>query len=127
MLHYVFAKMEMAEERGLGVKSVRNSATQNGLPLPKYSWEAPYLVLTLYRNPGSAVNTLSESLFQNLIPEERKGWPFLAARSDTTQSHYARHLGITARTAQRHLTHFVKLGLLRRLGHGPATEYKVIN
>jgi len=31
-----------------------------------------------------------------------------------------------ARTAQRHLTHFVKLGLLRRVGRGPATEYRIV-
>ena len=33
---------------------------------------------------------------------------------------------ITPRTAQRHLGHFVDLGLLRCLGSGPATEYQVI-
>ena len=33
---------------------------------------------------------------------------------------------INPRTAQRHLKHFVSLGLLRRLGSGPATEYQVI-
>lgn len=36
-LHYVFGKSELAEERGLGLKTMRESATQAGLPLPKLS------------------------------------------------------------------------------------------
>jgi Fic family protein len=55
--------------------------------------------------------------------EEQEGWAFLASRTGTTQSEYARTLGVTARTAQRHLTHFVELGLLRRVGAARATEY----
>ncbi len=37
-----------------------------------------------------------------------------------------RDMGIAFRMAQRHLIHFVELGLLRRIGSGPATEYQVI-
>lgn len=122
-LHYVFGKMELAEERGLGLKTMRESAAQAGLPLPKYSWEAPYLVLTLYRNAESATRTLDKKVAHQLTDQEREGWAFLASRTATTQSEYARHLGVTARTAQRHLTHFVQLGLLRRVGRGRAIEY----
>jgi predicted HTH transcriptional regulator len=41
--------MELAEERGLGLKSMRTRATEAGLPLPKFSYHAPYLDLILYR------------------------------------------------------------------------------
>lgn len=125
-LHYVFAKMGLAEERSLGLKSMKNNAADAGLPLPKYSWEAPYLVLTLYRSAESAAKTLDEKLARQLTAEEQNGWAFLAGRTAATQNEYARHLGVTARTAQRHLTHFVELGLLRRIGRGPATEYQVV-
>lgn len=122
-LHAVFSKMELAEERGLGLKSMKSRAAEAELPLPKYSWEDPYLVLTLYRSPESAAKGLGKGIATELTQEEQKGWAFLASRTGTTQSEYARNLGVTARTAQRHLTHFVELGLLRRVGAGPATEY----
>jgi len=51
---------------------------------------------------------------------------FLAGRTSTIQSEYARRMEVTARTAQRHLTHFVELGLLRRVGRGRATEYQLV-
>jgi ATP-dependent DNA helicase RecG len=126
VLHYVFAKMELAEERGLGLKSMKNDATEAGLPLPTYGWEDPYLVLTLYRAPESATKTLGKAIVAELTTEEQKGWSFIAGKTSTTQSEYAQHLGVTARTAQRHLTHFVELRLLRRIGQGPTTSYKVI-
>lgn len=126
VLHYVFARMGLAEERGLGLKSMRNDASEAGLPLPSYRWEDPYLVLTLYRTAESVTRTLDKAIVRELTPEEQKGWTFITGRTGTTQNEYARHMGVTARTAQRHLTHFVKLGLLRRLGRGPATEYQVV-
>ncbi|OFZ25999.1 MAG: hypothetical protein A2381_11705 [Bdellovibrionales bacterium RIFOXYB1_FULL_37_110] len=39
ILHYVFAKMKLAEERGLGLKSMRMRAIKAHLPLPEYSYE----------------------------------------------------------------------------------------
>ena len=65
-------------------------------------------------------------VLRELTSEERKGWSFFAGRTTATQSEYAQHMGVTARTAQRHLTHFVELGMLRRRGQGPATKYEVV-
>lgn len=126
VLHYVFAQMELAEERGLGLKSMKARAQTAGLPLPRYAWEAPYLVLTMFRTAEGAFRVLDEVVLRELTSGERKGWSFLAGRTTATQSEYAQHIGVTARTAQRHLTHFVKLGLLRRRGKGPATTYEVV-
>ena len=62
MLHVVFSRMEMAEERGLGLKSMKARASELRLPLPKYSWEDPYLTLTLYRTAESATKALDKSI-----------------------------------------------------------------
>jgi ATP-dependent DNA helicase RecG len=123
VLHYVFARMGMAEEQGYGLSSLKKHAEELGLPLPSYSMEGDSLVLTIYRTPESATKGLG-SMLQELTVEEQEGWKFVAGRTGTTQSEYAGHLGVTARTAQRHLTHFVRLGLLSRLGRGPATKYR---
>lgn len=126
ILHFVFARMELAEERGLGLKSMRTRAQAAGLALPRFAWEEPYLVLTLFRTAESAARALAPAVLRELTPEERGGWSFLAGRTSVLQREYAQHLGVTARTAQRHLTHFVELGLLRRRGKGPATRYDVL-
>lgn len=125
VLHHVFASMEMAEERGLGLKSMREKAVAAGLPLPKYAWQAPYLVLTIYRSEEAATRALGAKLLQALSDEEREGWSFIAARPSVTQREYAAHLGVKPRTAQRQLAHFVELGMLERQGKGPVTRYVV--
>lgn len=125
-IHYVFARMAMAEERGLGMKSLKTRPVEFGLPLPRYSLEEPYLVLTLYRNAESAMRNLPPKILETLNKDERAGLIFLFSQTKTTKAGYAKHMGYDDRKAQRHLKQFVELGLLQRIGAGPATEYLVV-
>lgn len=125
VLHYVFAKMELAEERGLGLKSMKTRASDSGLPLPTYRWEDPYLELTLYRNAAAASAALDQKVLESLSKSERSGWEWLATKEETTSNEYAAAMEIPNRTALNHLKRFVDLELLRRTGSGPATTYRV--
>ena len=40
-LHYVFAQARLAEERGLGIRTLRSVPEKYGLPAPRYSFEDP--------------------------------------------------------------------------------------
>ena len=37
---------------------MKTGAEGLGLPLPRYMWDDPYLVLTLYRSPQAAVQAM---------------------------------------------------------------------
>ncbi len=125
-LHYVFARMRLAEERGLGLKSMKMKASDAGLPLPKFSWEDPYIVLTLYQSVVSAARMMAPDVFEELSASERKGWEWLSLRENTTTTEYAAAMRIPGRTALNHLKRFVDLGLLRRVGAGRASRYEVV-
>jgi len=125
-LHAVFNTMQLAEERGLGLRSMRDRAKKAELPLPSYAWNEPYLDLTIYRTAESATKTLDKNILDELSYFEQKGWTFIVNMGTTTQNKYALEMRVSPRTAQRHLTHFVELGLLERVGSGPATKYRVI-
>ena len=125
-LHYVFARMGLAEERGLGIKSLKAHAEQAGLPLPKYAFNNPYLVLTLYRTPTGAVRAVWEDTLQSLSPAEKSGWEWLTTRDVVTSGEYAHAMRIPGRTALNQLKHLTDLGLLRRTGGGPSTRYEVV-
>ena len=125
VLHYVFARMELAEERGLGLKSMKAHAEATGLPLPRYTWEDPYLVLTIYRSPAAAVRGLGDETLEGLSKAERVGWEWLATKQTVTSVEYAAAMRVPNRTALNHLKHFSELRLVRKLGLGPATRYKV--
>jgi len=125
-LHFVFARMEMAEEQGLGIGSLRDRARELGLPLPRYAWNAPYLVLTLYRSTVAAAKTLAQDVLDSLSKSEQKGWQWIVAQGRTSSSQYADAMNIDTRTARRHLNRFEELGLVRKTGSGPSIEYEVI-
>lgn len=126
VLHFVFAKMELAEERGLGLKSMKSHAEAAGLPLPRYAWEAPYLVLTLYRSAASAVRVLSPRVLDHLNADEKASWQFIVGRESVTSPVLMKEMGFDERKAQRVLKMLLDLGLLRRVGRGRATRYEVV-
>jgi len=124
-LHFVFARMGMAEEQGLGVGSLRDRSKELGLPLPRYTWDAPYLVLKLYRSAKSVIRELPANVLESLNAEERRGWEYLATKTACTRAAYEQHMGVDTRKAQRHFKRFVGLGLLRKIGASTSTSYEV--
>jgi ATP-dependent DNA helicase RecG len=124
-MHYVFARMELAEERGMGLRSMKERAEKLKLPLPRYVFADPYIVLTLYRSLESATLALPRNVLESLSEEERTGWQFLASRTNISVAEYSSHMKFSTRQAQRHLRKFAELKLLRRAKSGPLTEYRV--
>ena len=116
----------MAEEQGLGIASLRDRAKELGLPLPRYTWDAPYLVLKLYRSVESATRELTFDILDKLNVDERKGWQFLSTKTSFTRSEYEAYMGADKRKAQRQLKRFVELGLLMSVGAGRTAKYKVV-
>lgn len=127
ILHYVFSQMDLAEERGLGLKSMKLRTEKAGLPLPAYTWENPYVVLTLYRSAESASRTLRSDVLELLNDDERAGWEFVARRGDITSGELKKELGYDERKAQRILKKLMEVKLIRRVGKGPATRYVLLH
>lgn len=125
-LHFVFSRMGWAEEAGLGLKSMKTSAQRAGLPMPKYGWEDPYLVLTLYRGAKGVVQATDRATLAALSTAERSGWEWLATKEAVTSGEYANALGVAARTALSHLSKMNGLGLVERVGSGRATRYIIL-
>lgn len=126
VLHYVFRLMGLAEERGLGLRSLKRRAQELGLPLPRYTWEDPYLVLTLYREAASAAATLPDQVRRSLTVAERSGWQWLTSAGRATTAEYAEAMQVEQHTARRQLNRFVELGLVRRTGRTRGTSYDVV-
>ena len=126
VMHFVFAQMKLAEERGLGLKSMRLRASSAGMPLPSYSYKAPYVVLSLYREAAGALPGVGGDVAEQLSDAERKGWAWLVTRETVTTPEYQEAMNLPDRTARHHLRKLTALGLLRKAGSGPATHYEVV-
>jgi ATP-dependent DNA helicase RecG len=121
-LHYVFAKMEMAEERGLGMKTLRDASHGAGIPRPSYSMEDPYLVLSVFRTP-SKTDTPSASI---QIREELDVLSFLASRGPSGSKAIAERFGWDERKVQRVLARLIDSGQIRRRGAARASKYELV-
>ncbi|HDL64418.1 MAG TPA: hypothetical protein ENH12_03410 [Proteobacteria bacterium] len=106
--------------------ALRDRAKELGLPLPKYAWKAPYLVLTIYRSREAPIRTLAPATIELLSETETKGWQWIMTKGRFNSNQYANAVHVEGRTARRHLNRFIKLGMLNKIGSGPSTEYQVI-
>ena len=128
VLHYIFSRMDLAEERGLGLKSIRNYAVRAGLPLPRYRWVAPYLSLTVYRSGAALGADLTNRATMELLNADTgAAWDIVSARESTTTRGLMERLNFDERKTQRILRTLQDAGLVRRMGKGRATRYEVIS
>ena len=125
-LHYIFAQMELAEERGLGLKSLRTLSEQHGLPRPLFKMQEPYLALTLFRTLESTTHSLPAPLRERLNEDETRVWQFASTKESLSSPMVTNQFGFEERKAQRILRKLEDNQLLRRHGKGRATRYEVI-
>lgn len=124
LLHYVFSQMDLAEEKGHGLRSLKRRSQELGLPLPRYSYEAPYLNLTIFRNAQAARSTLTDDVLKRLSHDELQRWDWICQQETTTSGELATHLDVDGRTARRYLQKFVDIGLLETIGDARARKYR---
>ncbi len=126
-LHYVFARMGMAEEQGFGLeKSLKRKAEELALPLPSFTMDGDYLVLRIFRSRQSVIHILDPEIREALNRDEQAGWQLLAGRETTVSADLIQQLGFDERKAQRVLKKLIDVGLIRRVGKGRATRYEVL-
>lgn len=126
VLHYVFSRMRLAEERGLGLKSLRLRAEQAGVPLPRYRWRAPYLALSIYRSvAGLARELVGPEVLDGLGTAAKEAWRVAALGDWTSTRELMKGTGFDERKAQRALKALEEAGLLRRVGNGRATRFEI--
>jgi ATP-dependent DNA helicase RecG len=97
-----------------------------GLPVPSYSYKAPYVLLTLYPDVASATAGLGDKVLAKLSDAERAGWEWLVTRETVTTAEYQEAMRVPERTARFHLKSLGDLGLLRAKGAGRARRYEVV-
>jgi len=126
-LHFVFARMGMAEEQGLGLRSLKDRSSELALPLPRFAWDNPYLVLTLFRTKQAAIGILGKDVAKELNRSEQKGWEWLTmSPAPISAQEYAVAMKLSKRMANYHLKHFVEMGLLVPVEAGPQTRFRVL-
>src|SRR5258705_1929283 len=114
--------MDLAEERGLGMKTLGSMPEKYGLPMPRYAFNEPFLELTIFRNPA-AITRLAPGT--KLSADEAMALQFLASKRSAGSPQLMSELKFDERKAQRVLKRLVDSRLVRRWGKGRATRYEI--
>jgi ATP-dependent DNA helicase RecG len=118
-IHHALNKMRAAEERGYGMKMLEQVA-RTGLPRPSYTYDDPYLTLTIPLTADAALAAellvLNPETTANLSLAERRGLAFLLGHPHATNRQYADAIGVSLATGPRHLRKFETDRLIVRTG-----------
>ncbi len=125
IITYVFNKMGFIEEMGFGMDVLKSLHLKYGLPLPEYSYEDPFLILTFPRSYETVKNTIRNNGINRLSQEERIGYEFIKVNESVKRKQYEDYFKMDKKKAERHLTKMVEEGLISRKGSGPGTYYEV--
>lgn len=120
---YVFNQLHLAEQRGLGLKTIQSLQSEYNLPLPVIQYNAPYLEMVFSRS-SQPLRVRKEHA--GLKAEEQEGYDFIRRVGGLTKKEYAQVFEYSDRQAERHLKRFQELGLIQKKASGPYTYYELI-
>jgi len=126
IITYVFNLMGYVEETGLGMSAMKSLNEKYGLPLPEYTYEAPFLKLTFARSIESVKRVSIHTGLSNLNNEEILGYEFIKLQGKIERKQYQEHFDFDTKKAERHLKKMIDEKLIIRKGAGPSTYYEII-
>lgn len=127
-LMYVFDQLGIVEQRGLGFQTIKELPEKFDLPLPKVTYDAPYMVFTFPRNIEASRKLSNNKYTDQLKDDELIGYEWMQTKDEISARAYASKFEITTRTANRHLKKLKDLGLIVDNGllpNSPNTRYKI--
>ena len=127
VLHRIFADMELAEERGLGLMSMKSKSETLGLPLPRFQWEDPYLKLTIFLTSSGRMSEINSDLLATLNSDEQAIFNYMSARETVSSPALADHFGFDERKVQRLVKKLIEAKLIAKSGKGKSIQYFVAN
>jgi len=128
IITFVFNKMKLVEEMGFGMEAMKSLNKKYDLPLPEYNYAAPFLTLTFPRTMEAVRIVSQHDGIDQLSQEELKGYEWVKAQDEIATKDYAKHFEYTQRTASRHITNMLRLGLLKDNGEpqkSPKIRYSI--
>ncbi|RZJ79721.1 MAG: hypothetical protein EOO47_09930 [Flavobacterium sp.] len=128
-LMYVFDQLGIVEQRGLGFKTIKELPEKFDLPLPKVTYEAPYMVFTFPRNIEASRKLSNNRNIDELKEEELIGYQWMQTQEEVSTREYANKFNIGQKTASRQLKKMKQLNFIEDNGFAltsPKYKYKAI-
>lgn len=114
-----FSIFNYMEERGWGLRKMRDILKEHGLPPPTFRFDSGYFVVIFHRAKSKT------QLLEQLTKRQRGIVDFVRKQGSITSTECAAQLKVTDRTAQRELGKLAQLDIIEKQGSGSATRYNL--
>lgn len=123
---YLLNEIGVIEEVGFGMKELKKLSEIKQLPRPTFAMDEQYFVTTIYTKAGAKPTSIDiQEKLKELSSDEKKGYDLIRNLGKINSGEYQNLVGVSERTARRHLNKMTELGLLQVEGAGRATIYKL--
>jgi len=117
-LAYIFNVIRYMEETGVGMDTYRSMGENFDLPLPVITFKKSKLIVTFPRTTD-ALKKVGDEAIKELTKEELAGYEWIKSKNEISAKDYAIKFSISSRTASRHLSKMLELGIIRTNGENP--------
>lgn len=122
-----FYYMKLMEERGWGFPRMRDLLVNYGLRPPGFSYHDSYFVVTFFaRERAPGIVEIAPDLLAKLDKRQKQVVDFVRSKGKITRAQCAANFAVSERTATRHLSKLIELGIIERKGRGPSTYYVLV-
>jgi ATP-dependent DNA helicase RecG len=125
IITYAFSLMDYVEEKGFGMKTFKSLNKEYGLPIPKYSFKEPFLILTFPRTIDGIKSVIKTKGIEQLGDNELRFIEIFREQEYVTKADFIAFTNLAERSAQRILKNWTDEGLIISEGAGRSTKYKL--
>ncbi|TQO38692.1 ATP-dependent DNA helicase RecG [Arenibacter algicola] len=125
IITYAFSLMDYVEEKGFGMKTFKTLNKDFGLPIPKYIFKEPFLILTFPRTTEGVKSVIDSKVIDSLSNEQLSYLEIFREHEFVTKAEFVDYSKMADRSAQRLLKDWVDDGLIESIGAGKSTKYKL--
>ena len=119
-----FWHMKLMEERGWGLRRMRDILVSHAHAPPQFHYEGGYFVVTIRgKEVRPAGVQIAPDLFARLENRQKKMVDFVRKRGKITRTDCVKQFKISPKTATRDLSRLVEVGVFEKREKGPATHY----
>lgn len=123
---FIFNEMEYMEESAVGMDTFKSLHEKYNLPLPHFDYDGINTIVTFPRIIDAVRKGIHKESINELNTDDLSFFEIFRSGKSFTKAKFVKQTGLSTRTAERLLKKLTDLGLIKRQGSGPSTNY-VIN
>ena len=115
--------MELMEQRGRGLRQMRDVLVGQGLPEPEFDFDTGYFAVTIYGREHAGGVLISQEVLRGLSERQRRILGMVVKRGQVSGAECAAALKISLRTVEREIAMLKQVGVLESEGKGRSSIY----